>query len=238
MTEITANNPPKLPKTFQEKETTRRAIVVLEGATLEIAKTSGRAGKDARYVLLSGENHSGLLKKHGKNPADYRPDITHQCLLTLLDSPLNRAGKLQVYIHTAKNVLIEVNPKTRIPRTFDRFAGLMVQLLHKLSVRSQGSTEKLLNVIRNPITEHIPVRCLRVGLSGDAGRPVRLADWCREQQSVLSDQPVVFWVGAMAHGKDCFPHADSLLSLSDYPLTASVVCGKICNAFEDVFGIL
>lgn len=43
----------------------------------------------------------------------------------LLDSPLNRAGLLQVYIHTEKNVLIEVNPQTRIPRTYSRFAGLM-----------------------------------------------------------------------------------------------------------------
>lgn len=43
----------------------------------------------------------------------------------LMDSPLNRAGLLQVYIHTQKNVLIEVNPQTRIPRTFNRFCGLM-----------------------------------------------------------------------------------------------------------------
>ena len=43
----------------------------------------------------------------------------------LMDSPLNKAGLLQVYIHTEKNVLIEINPHTRIPRTFDRFCGLM-----------------------------------------------------------------------------------------------------------------
>lgn len=48
-----------------------------------------------------------------------------QCLLMLLDSPLNKAGLLQIYIHTEKNVLIEINPQTRIPRTFDRFCGLM-----------------------------------------------------------------------------------------------------------------
>jgi rRNA small subunit pseudouridine methyltransferase Nep1 len=47
----------------------------------------------------------------------------------LLDSPLNRAGLLQVYIHTAKNVLIEVNPQTRIPRTYTRFAGLMGEFM-------------------------------------------------------------------------------------------------------------
>jgi len=51
--------------------------------------------------------------------------VLFQSLLMLMDSPLNRAGLLQVYIHTQKNVLIEVNPQTRIPRTFDRFCGLM-----------------------------------------------------------------------------------------------------------------
>ena len=53
------------------------------------------------------------------------PVVLLQCLLTLLDSPLNKAGLLQIYIQTEKNVLIEVNPHTRIPRTFKRFSGLM-----------------------------------------------------------------------------------------------------------------
>ncbi len=30
-----------------------------------------------------------------------------------------------VYVRTAKNVLIEVNPQVRLPRTFKRFCGLM-----------------------------------------------------------------------------------------------------------------
>lgn len=91
--------------------------------------------------------------------------------MTLLDSPLNKAGRLQVYIHTAKGVLIEVNPAVRIPRTFKRFSGLMgafktktlgvcssillttvlkptVQLLHRLSIRSINGSEKLLKVIK------------------------------------------------------------------------------------------
>jgi rRNA pseudouridine-1189 N-methylase Emg1 (Nep1/Mra1 family) len=45
--------------------------------------------------------------------------------MTLLDSPLNKAGLLQVYIQTTNNITIEVNPQIRIPRTFKRFAGLM-----------------------------------------------------------------------------------------------------------------
>ncbi len=99
-------------------------------------------------------------------------------MLTLLDSPLNKAGLLQVYIHTAKGVLIEVNPHVRIPRTFKRFSGLMgsstyprglrifcevltgkllVQLLHKLSIRGVNGPEKLLKVIKVRVSQHILV---------------------------------------------------------------------------------
>ncbi|XP_045322228.1 ribosomal RNA small subunit methyltransferase NEP1 isoform X2 [Leopardus geoffroyi] len=118
----------------------RRLIVVLEGASLETVKV----GKT--YELLNCDKHKSVLLKNGRDPGEVRPDIAHQSLLMLMDSPLNRAGLLQVYIHTQKNVLIEVNPQTRIPRTFDRFCGLMVQLLHKLSVRAADGPQKLLKV--------------------------------------------------------------------------------------------
>lgn len=111
----------------------RRLFVVLEQACLEAYKVSstgksrnGREG-EAKYTLLNCDDHQGILAKTGRDIADARPDITHQCLLTLLDSPLNKAGLLQVYIHTVKGTLIEVNPHVRIPRTFKRFSGLMGQ---------------------------------------------------------------------------------------------------------------
>ena len=89
------------------------------------------------HVLLSGDEHANYISsKLHKDPADFRPDILHQSLLTLLDSPLNKAGQLQVYITTTTNQVIKVNPVTRIPRTFKRFAALMAQLLQKLTVRA------------------------------------------------------------------------------------------------------
>ena len=110
----------------------RRLVVVLDMATLELVRVG--KSRDARSQLLNCDDHSSHLKRQQKNPNDYRPDITHQvrtnvlthqCLLTLLDSPLNKAGLLQIFIHTSKNTLIEVHPQLRIPRTFPRFAGLM-----------------------------------------------------------------------------------------------------------------
>lgn len=48
-----------------------------------------------------------------------------KCLLTLLDSPLNKAGLLKVFIHTTQDLLIAVHPDVRIPRTYKRYSGLM-----------------------------------------------------------------------------------------------------------------
>lgn len=101
-------------------ESGRRVIVLLCMSSLETVKT-----KNGDFALLNCDDHLQLMKRLHKDPQKYRPDILHQELMAVLDSPLNKAGKMSVYIHTEKNVLIEVNPKCRIPRTFKRFAGLM-----------------------------------------------------------------------------------------------------------------
>ena len=48
------------------------------------------------YQLLNCDDHATFLRKHGKDPALYRPDIAHQALLAILDSPLAKSGRLKV----------------------------------------------------------------------------------------------------------------------------------------------
>ncbi|KAI6116622.1 Alpha/beta knot methyltransferase [Pisolithus croceorrhizus] len=222
--------------------TQRRLFVILDQACLEAYRvTSGGKSKGGRegevkYTLLNCDDHQGILAKTGRDIADARPDITHQCLLTLLDSPLNKAGRLQVYIHTAKGVLIEVNPHVRIPRTFKRFSGLMVQLLHKLSIRGVNGPEKLLKVIKNPVTDHLPVNTIKLTLSGDAPT-VRLSKYLT---TLPESHSIAIFVGAMARGRDDFADhmVDEKISISDYPLSASVACGKFCCALEELWDIV
>ncbi|CAH2322642.1 ribosomal RNA small subunit methyltransferase NEP1 [Pelobates cultripes] len=213
-----------LPPSKRRKE--KRLIVLLEGASLETV----RVGKT--YELLNCDQHKSLLVKNGKDPGQVRPDITHQSLLMLLDSPLNRAGLLQVYIHTQRNVLIEVNPQTRIPRTFPRFCGLMVQLLHKLSVRAADGPQKLLKVIKNPLTDHLPAGCLKISTSftGESVSCVR--------DLVPQHEPMLFVIGAFAHGSVDVDYTERCVSISQYPLSAALTCAKICTAFEEVWGVL
>ncbi|WVO16677.1 hypothetical protein L204_104357 [Cryptococcus depauperatus] len=230
-----------VPKSTEDKENTRRLIVVLSQACLEAYKissgTAGKnaSGKEAKYALLNCDDHQGILAKTGRDIADARPDITHQCLLTLLDSPLNKAGLLQVYIQTAKGVLIEVNPSVRIPRTFKRFSGLMVQLLHKLSIRGVNGSEKLLRVIKNPITDHLPTNCIKLTLSADSPT-VKLSKYL---PTLPETHSICVFVGAMARGADSFAdqYVDQKISISDYSLSASVACGKFCCAMEELWDI-
>ncbi|KAF5737646.1 putative Nucleolar essential protein [Tripterygium wilfordii] len=176
-----------------QKALKRGVIFVLERASLEV----GKVGKS--YQLLNSDEHANFLRRNNKNPADYRPDIIHQALLSILDSPLNKAGMVRsIYVKTEKGVLFEVRPHVRIPRTFKRFAGLMLQLLQKLSITAANKREKLLRVIKNPVTQYLPVNSRKTGLSYSSEK---LVDIQKYVATIGDDMDLVFVVGAMAHGK-------------------------------------
>ena len=189
-----------------------KVTVLLDLASLEIVKT-----RKGEFQLLNSDDHRSILSKHGRDPKECRPDIAHQELMALFDSPLNKAKQLKVYMRTRQNVLIEFHESVRIPRTYKRFAGLMVQLLHKLKVRAADGRETLLKVIKNPIQRHLPPDCVCYGFSvqGDRYTPGAFA-------ATLPDKPVCFVVGAMAAGhvnQDDHENMVDYVSLSQYPLS-------------------
>ncbi|KAM7505257.1 hypothetical protein LguiB_004161 [Lonicera macranthoides] len=205
-------------------------IFILEKASLEVAKV----GKT--YQLLNSDEHANFLKRNNRNPADYRPDIAHQAMLMILDSPLNKAGRLRaLYVRTEKGVLFEVKPHVRIPRTYKRFSGIMLQLLQKLSISAVGKREKLLRVIKNPVTQYLPINSRKIGFSHSSEKLVDIGDYV---SAASDDVNLVFVVGAMAHGKIDKDYVDDFISISGYPLSAAFCISRICNAFERKWKIL
>ncbi|CAH8589056.1 unnamed protein product [Heterobilharzia americana] len=75
-----------------------KLYILLDQASLESVKAA--SGKE--FQLLNPDRHKDKILKSGLDASSIRPDITHQCLLMLLDSPLNRVGRLQVFIRTRK----------------------------------------------------------------------------------------------------------------------------------------
>lgn len=223
-----------LPRTLEERMNARRIVVILEKCPLELV-----APRKGAYELLNSDDHKGICAKTQRDLADVRPDITHQCLMALLDSPLNKAGKLLIYIHTAKHVLVEVHPSLRVPRTFKRFAGLCVELLQRQKIRAAGANETLMKVVSNPVEKYLPPGARRFGMSVN-GRQVKMRDFAAEleQQSSESGVPIVFCVGGVAHGDPVSEknfganYVEENVSISPYGLSAACVCSKICNEFE------
>ena len=160
----------------------------------------------------------------------------HQCLLSLLDSPLAKADRLQIFIHTQRDILIEVNPKIRIPRTYKRFAGLMVQLLQKLSISAGDfETGKLMKVIKNPVSRYLPAGAPRILMSPSAEKFVNIHDFA---ESTPQDGPSVYIIGAMAKGVATAEYADQEICISNYSLSAACVCSKLCYAYEEMWNII
>ncbi|TMW56862.1 hypothetical protein Poli38472_006872 [Pythium oligandrum] len=214
-----------------EDKKRRQVIIILEQAALETVKTS------KGYQLLNCDDHKGLHKKFNKDPSQSRPDILHQELMAVLDSPLNKAGYLKVYIHSTKGVLVDVSSQMRVPRTYKRFAGLMVQLLHTLKIRSTDGNQTLLSVIKNPVTKHLPANARKYALT----RTGRLVNPWEFVEELPADEPVVFIFGAMAHGhitKENTNYLDEQISISEYPLSGAHAITRLLNGFERHWGIL
>jgi len=220
------------------KTKSNRLIILLDQAKLETVKN-----RRGNYELLNCDDHRDLCKKKlKKDPKHFRPDICHQELLALLDSPLNKSGHLQIYIRTSRNVLIELHPSIRIPRTYKRFAGLMVQLLHKLKIKASDNGTTLMKVIKNPFSQHLPVGTHVYGMSceGTLYSPNGLAKALIPPAPGGVDQ-VCFVIGAMSAGHvtvEDHPYIEKMVSVSEYPLSGASAINRILGAIEHQWGIV
>lgn len=96
-----------------------------------IKRKAKEKGKNPTEILLNSNFHHTAMGQIDDSGRRGRPDIVHVCMLYALESPLNKEKKLKFYVHTRQNKIIDVDPETHIPRSFNRFEGLMEQLLKR-----------------------------------------------------------------------------------------------------------
>lgn len=177
-----------------------------------------------------------LMKSHlfpdstSKAVAKYRDDITHQCLLALLDSPLCQSGRVSVLVQSRENVLVEIGGDARLPRSLHRFRGLMHQLLRERKI-IDSTGQALMRIVKNPVSEHIAPGAVRFGLSQDAERRERAFFEAHKARGYA------VFLNASQRGKDTFPDTEFSIRLSNYPLSAFVCCTKVCSMFEEIYGV-
>jgi len=52
-----------------------------------------------------------------------------------------------------------------------------------------------------------------------------------------TEEPICIVVGAIAKGSISTEYTEENISISNYPLSAALTCSKICDAFEQAWGV-
>ncbi|AFZ69826.1 hypothetical protein Calag_0033 [Caldisphaera lagunensis DSM 15908] len=105
-------------------------IIYLESALELIPKEiiKKRKIKSNSSILDINFHYKDMLKlKDFKKRG--RPDIIHNSLLNILEKPFVIDGKVDVYMHVYDGRVFKFSNDIRIPKNYDRFKGLMSQLL-------------------------------------------------------------------------------------------------------------
>jgi len=166
-----------------------------------------------------------------------RPDIAHFCMLLVQNSLLNRRGFVRLYVHTYGGRVIGVAPTARPPRNYNRFVGLMEQLLVRGRVPPDAE-EPLLWVEGKTLGEVLSsVKPTGVYLLDEGGSYVKPTDLAEELAS--QERPVVI-IGCFQAGmfsQDTRRLAERVVSIAAEPLDACVVTCKILSLMEAVLGL-
>lgn len=101
-----------------------------------------KRGKPASKMLLDSNFMHSAIERYfpGESTRRGRPDIIFHLLMTSLESILNKKSGLRVIIHTRNNRIIEINPSIRLPKSYNRFVGLMEDLFDKKAIGPQSET--------------------------------------------------------------------------------------------------
>lgn len=107
-----------------------------------VLRDAEKRKKEPEKILLDDSLHHQAIHSLNDSKKRGRPDIAHFCLISALDSRLS--DFMDIYVHTINDVLIWINSKTRLPRNYNRFKGVMEKLFEEKEIRNE---EILLKII-------------------------------------------------------------------------------------------
>ncbi|MGP6207376.1 16S rRNA methyltransferase [Cuniculiplasma sp. SKW3] len=199
----------------------------------QIRKVAKNLGKKYNEMLLDSNYMHGAIERHfpGMSNRMGRPDIFHTFLNVTQDSILNKKGELRINIHTKNDKIIRISPETRIPKSYNRFAGLFEKLLSKGNLVSpDGKTlisiedGKFHRLLRGDGTDL---------LLSPKGRMAKIGD-------VIKSGNLNVIIGGFSEGDFISPIYDELDSVSIFEeeLTIWTVGWEIISSYERTFGII
>ena len=187
---------------------------------------SKRRGLKASEMLLDRSFHHSAMERLEDSEKRGRPDLVHGTLLSVTGTPLYLEGRVKAFVHTYPNLVLDIAPKTRIPKSYIRFRGLMEKAL-------SGEDSSLVRARRldlRGLVRSIPHDII-FGLSVQ-GRRTELEELAGKLMA--ADDPCVL-VGGFPHGHftpETLSVVDELVRIHEMPLEAHVVTSRLLYEFE------
>jgi rRNA small subunit pseudouridine methyltransferase Nep1 len=165
-----------------------------------------------------------------------RPDIIHFSLLTALSTPLFMERKLNVYISTLQDKLILIDNDLRLPKSYSRFEGVIMNLFKDRVIRDPSNKTNLIELKDNITFEEAIHEVVRpdktIGFSIN-GSPSSLNDVITE--NVKDAKNYCFVVGGFQRGhfgNDITRTLDRIYAISHYGLESHIVIARILYECE------
>jgi len=213
------------------------ALIFLETALERVPKSiarhpavlndARRRGKKPTELVLDDSKLHTAMKKIPKWRKRGRPDIIHVCLLSVIDSRI----PVNIYVHTINDEVIWINHRTRLPRNYNRFIGLMEDLFKK-KVIAHGDTVllKILDVGLEGLLSSIPSKIVLMCEEGE-----------REDLRKILKEDVAVCIGAFPLGGfeeetiDVMKKYDATpISLGEESLTSLYVTNRVLCVYEGI----
>lgn len=188
-----------------------------------------RFGFPADSQILDDNFHHQIIANLANAHKRGRPDIVHFALLDITSTPAYLENLVQVIVHTMGNKTIRIKGSVRLPRTYQRFCGVMSKVL---SGKLDAAERQLFEIREHErITEllHSLGASKVVSLSTE-GESVNLIDFVKD-----SGKDTAWIIGGFPRGHfsdEVKSHSDRVISISRYSLPGHVVSARLCYAIE------
>ena len=203
-----------------------------------------KLGRNPREILLDKSYHHSAMLRSGLESywKRGRPDIIHFALMEALSTPLFLKNRLKVYVHTVKNKLIVIGDNLRIPKSYFRFEGIMINLFKEKIIKSADHKNMLLELYDNITFEQFIINEVRpdklIGLSSDGVKSS--AEAIVSRNSIKNNNHIAFVVGGFPKGH--FSENTSRVfscsfSIGELELEAHVVIARILYECEKVLDL-
>ncbi len=187
---------------------------------------SRKRGKKSSRVLLDSSLHHSLFKDPKDKKRRGRPDIVHQFLLLGLDSMINHEKRLELYVHTRNDELINIDGSTRLPKNYNRYSGLFEELFRAkvvpspenplITLKAGMDLPSIIGQVQNPSVSK-GRKPVVIGLN-QGGTRVNLLEHLPRIHGGDGDVDLIFLIGGFAHGdfrSDLDSLSNEVVSISD-----------------------